>query len=91
MLLITLAALVALGQAPPLTKAEQLQEAARKGDAATVRKLVDEGVDVNTKFRSTCRAKMATSTWSRQGPSTKSLRKMRSASPSWRRPQSRTG
>lgn len=39
MLLITLAALVALGQAPPLTKAEQLLEAARKGDAATVRKL----------------------------------------------------
>jgi hypothetical protein len=51
MLLITLAALVALGQATPLTKAEQLQEAARKGDAATVRKLIDEGVDVNTKFR----------------------------------------
>jgi hypothetical protein len=34
MLLITLAALVALGQAPPLTKAEQLQEAARKGLSA---------------------------------------------------------
>jgi hypothetical protein len=51
MLLISLAALVALGQAPPLTKAEQLQEAARKGDAATVRTLVDGGVDVNTKFR----------------------------------------
>jgi len=51
MLLIALAALVALGQATPLTKAEQLQDAARKGDAATVRKLIDEGVDVNTKFR----------------------------------------
>jgi Ankyrin repeats (3 copies) len=51
MLLMTLVALVALGQAPPLTKAEQLQEAARKGDAATVRKLIDEGVDVNTKYR----------------------------------------
>ena len=51
MLLITLAALLVLGQAPPLTKAEQLQEAARKGDAATVRKLIDEGVDVNTRFR----------------------------------------
>ena len=41
----------ALAQAPPPTKAEQLQEAARKGDAATVKKLLDEGVDVNTKFR----------------------------------------
>src|SRR4029079_10914872 len=38
-------------QAPPLTKAEQLQDAARKGDAVTVKKLLDEGVDVNTKFR----------------------------------------
>ena len=35
----------------PPTKAEQLQDAARKGDAATVKKLLDEGVDVNTKFR----------------------------------------
>ena len=51
MLLIALAALVALGQATPLTKADELQDAARKGDAATVRKLIDEGVDVNTKFR----------------------------------------
>ncbi len=42
---------LAMLQAPPLTKAEQLQEAARKGDAATVRKLIDDGVDVNTKFR----------------------------------------
>ena len=50
-LLITLAAVLALAQAPPLTKAEQFQEAARKGDAATVKKLLDEGVDVNTKFR----------------------------------------
>jgi ankyrin repeat protein len=50
-LLIALSAVMALAQAPPLTKAEQLQEAARKGDAATVRKLIDEGVDVNTKFR----------------------------------------
>ena len=49
--LIALAAVLALAQAPPLTKAEQLQEAARKGDAATVKKLLDEGVDVNTKFR----------------------------------------
>jgi ankyrin repeat protein len=50
-LVLALAAVLALAQAPPLTKAEQLQEAARKGDAATVKKLLDEGVDVNTKFR----------------------------------------
>jgi ankyrin repeat protein len=49
-LVLALAALV-FAQAPPLTKAEQLQDAARKGDAATVKKLLDEGVDVNTKFR----------------------------------------
>lgn len=49
--LVILATIVALAQAPPLTKAEQLQDAARKGDAATVKKLLDEGVDVNTKFR----------------------------------------
>jgi Ankyrin repeats (3 copies) len=50
-LLITLVVVIALGQAPPLTKAEQLQEAARKGDAALVKKLLDDGVDVNTKYR----------------------------------------
>jgi ankyrin repeat protein len=50
-LLIALAAMLALAQAPPPTKAEQLQDAARKGDAAAVKKLLDEGVDVNTKFR----------------------------------------
>ena len=49
--LIVLATVLALTQAPPLTKAEQFQEAARKGDAAAVKKLLDEGVDVNTKFR----------------------------------------
>ena len=49
--LIIVAALVALTQAPPPTKAEQLQDAARKGDAAAVTKLIDDGVDVNTKFR----------------------------------------
>src|SRR6188768_1397295 len=49
-LIIALAAALALAQAP-LTKAEQFQDAARKGDAATVKKLLDEGVDVNTKFR----------------------------------------
>ena len=50
-LIIALAAALSLAQAPPLTKAEQLQDAARKGDAAAVKKLLDEGVDVNTKFR----------------------------------------
>ena len=49
--LIIVAAIVALTQAPPPTKAEQLQDAARKGDAAAVAKLIDDGVDVNTKFR----------------------------------------
>lgn len=46
-----LVAIVALAQAPPPAKTDQLQEAARKGDAATVKTLLDEGVDVNTKFR----------------------------------------
>ena len=32
-------------------KADALSDAARKGDAAAVKKLLDEGVDVNTKFR----------------------------------------
>src|SRR6476660_6710566 len=50
-LLVTFFAVIALAQSPPPTKAEQLQDAARKGDAATVKKLLDEGVDVNTKFR----------------------------------------
>jgi Ankyrin repeats (3 copies) len=49
--LISFAAVLALVQAPALTQADQLQEAARKGDAATVKKLLDEGVDVNTKYR----------------------------------------
>ena len=42
---------LAFAQAPALTKTDQFQDAARKGDAAAVRKLLDEGVDVNTKFR----------------------------------------
>ena len=50
-LLTTLLAVVALAQAPPASKTDQLQDAARKGDATTVKKLLDEGVDVNTKFR----------------------------------------
>ena len=36
---------------PTSDKADALSAAARKGDAAAVRKLLDEGVDVNTKFR----------------------------------------
>ena len=35
----------------PGEKADALAEAARKGDAAVVKKLLDEGVDVNTKYR----------------------------------------
>jgi hypothetical protein len=50
-LLAALATVFALTQAPAATKAEQLQDAARKGDAVTVKRLLDEGVDVNTKFR----------------------------------------
>ena len=42
----------ALGQpAGPSDKADALWEAARKGDAPAVKKLLDEGVDANTKFR----------------------------------------
>ena len=45
-------AAVAFGQSSSSTdKADALAEAARKGDAAAVKKLLDEGVDVNTKFR----------------------------------------
>ena len=36
---------------PADARAEALWEAARKGDAAAVKKLLDEGVDVNSKFR----------------------------------------
>ena len=50
-LLILLTTALALSQAPPLTKAEQLQDASRKGDAAAVKALLDGGLDVNTKFR----------------------------------------
>ena len=50
-ILLALTAIIALAQAPPPTKAERLQDAARKGDAAAVKQLLDEGVDVNTKFR----------------------------------------
>jgi Ankyrin repeats (3 copies)/Domain of unknown function (DUF3471) len=37
--------------AQPVAKADELSAAARKGDAATVNRLLDEGIDVNTKFR----------------------------------------
>ena len=46
-----LVALSTFAQAPALTPAEQFQDAARKGDAASVKRLLDAGVDVNTKFR----------------------------------------
>jgi uncharacterized protein len=50
--LVFLSAVAALGQpSAPDDKDEALWEAARKGDATTVKKLLDEGVDVNTKFR----------------------------------------
>jgi ankyrin repeat protein len=50
-LLATFVTVLALTQTPAATKAEQLQDAARKGDAATVKQLLDAGVDVNTKYR----------------------------------------
>jgi hypothetical protein len=50
-LALILAAVIAPAQAATPTRAEQLQDAARKGDAAAVRKLLDDGVDVNTRFR----------------------------------------
>jgi hypothetical protein len=51
-LVVLLGAAVAFGQSPAAAdRAEALAEAARKGDAAAVKKLLDEGVDVNTKFR----------------------------------------
>jgi hypothetical protein len=37
--------------ADKVARAEALSEAARKGDAAAVKTLLDEGVDVNTKYR----------------------------------------
>jgi hypothetical protein len=49
---VVLAAALAAGQATPAeSKEEQLSAAARRGDAAAVKKLLDEGVDPNTKFR----------------------------------------
>ena len=49
---VLISAATGLAQAPaPGDKADALAAAARKGDAAAIRKLLDEGVDVNTKFR----------------------------------------
>jgi ankyrin repeat protein len=48
------ACILLLSLAAPLVaqdRPDALSDAARKGDAAAVRKLLDEGVDVNTKFR----------------------------------------
>jgi ankyrin repeat protein len=48
--LLVVAALAAQ-TAPSADKADALSEAVRTGDAAAVKKLLDEGVDVNTKYR----------------------------------------
>jgi hypothetical protein len=50
---VLLAASTAVGQTPTTstTKADALLDAARKGDVAAVRTLLDEGLDVDTKFR----------------------------------------
>jgi ankyrin repeat protein len=51
-MVVLLSAVTGLGQSPaPSDEADALAEAARKGDAAVVKKLLDDGVDVNTKFR----------------------------------------
>ena len=51
-MLMLLGAVTALAQSSaPADKAEALSAAARKGDVAAVKTLLDEGVDVNTKFR----------------------------------------
>jgi Ankyrin repeats (3 copies) len=53
---VLLSAVIVLGQSSGSAangdaRGEALADAARKGDAAAVKKLLDEGVDVNTKFR----------------------------------------
>ena len=51
-ILVILSTAAGLAQStPPTDKADALAEAARKGDAAVVKQLLDDGVDVNTKFR----------------------------------------
>lgn len=51
LVLLFTAALATAQATPPDTKADELSAAARRGDAAAVKKLLDEGVDPNTKFR----------------------------------------
>ena len=51
LVLLTTAGAAAQSAPPATDKADALSEAARKGDAAAVKKLIDDGVDVNTKFR----------------------------------------
>ena len=51
LLTLALAASAAAQQDPKQALNEQLYEAARKGDAAEVRALLDKGADVNAKFR----------------------------------------
>src|SRR6266851_1536916 len=51
-MLVLLCASASLAQSTsPVDKADAFAEAARKGDAAVVKRLLDEGVDVNTKYR----------------------------------------
>jgi ankyrin repeat protein len=51
-LIVLSAATLAARQAAPVSaQADELSAAARRGDAAAVKKLLDEGVDPNTKFR----------------------------------------
>jgi len=50
LVVVAAAASIALA-AQTIDKAEALGEAARKGDAPALKKLLDEGVDVNTRFR----------------------------------------
>jgi ankyrin repeat protein len=48
---VALSATLRSAQTAPADKADALSAAARRGDAAAVKKLLDEGVDVNTKYR----------------------------------------
>jgi ankyrin repeat protein len=50
-LLALLTAIAGAAQAPPSDRAEAFAAAVRKGDAPAVKQLLDEGVDVNTKYR----------------------------------------
>jgi ankyrin repeat protein len=50
-ILVLQCALQAAQTSAPNEKADALADAARKGDAVIVKKLLDEGVDVNTKYR----------------------------------------